>query len=219
MKRLALYFTAPGQVSVREEKLPALGSGQLLVQSLLSAISPGTELLIYRGEFPAGLPLDENIPSLQGGFSYPLQYGYATVGRVIAAGAGADSAWGGRLVFAFQPHASHFINEPRGLIPVPAELSAEQAVFLPNMETAVSFIMDGRPLIGEHVTVFGQGIVGLLTTALPAPPPLAGVVPLDNSPRRRLASLDSGATACFDPQATDLLPRLETIQPQGADLT
>ena len=219
MKRLALYFTAPGQVSVREEKLPALGSGQLLVQSLLSAISPGTELLIYRGEFPAGLPLDENIPSLQGGFSYPLQYGYATVGRVIAAGAGADSAWGGRLVFAFQPHASHFINEPRGLIPVPAELSAEQAVFLPNMETAVSFIMDGRPLIGEHVTVFGQGIVGLLTTALLARHPLGSLVTLDKYPRRRQASLDSGATASFDPQTGELPHRMEAIQPQGADLT
>ena len=219
MKRLALYFTAPGQVSVREEGLPTPGNGQLLVQSLLSAISPGTELLIYRGEFPPGLPLDENIPSLQGGFSYPLQYGYATVGRVIAAGPGADPAWEGRLVFAFQPHASYFNSEPGGLIPVPAELSPEQAVFLPNMETAVNFIMDGQPLLGEHVTVFGQGIVGLLTTALLARHPLASLVTLDKYPRRRLASLDSGATACFDPQATDLLPRLETIQPQGADLT
>lgn len=219
MKRAALFFTAPGQVSIQEKTLPPLENSQLLVQSLVSAISPGTELLIYRGEFPANLPVDENIPALQNEFSYPLQYGYATVGRVIDTGPEADTSWKGRLVFAFQPHASHFVSRPAELIPIPAELSPEEAAFLPNMETAVNFVMDGKPLLGEHVTVFGQGIVGLLTTALLAQHPLGSLVTLDRYSFRQRASLDSGASASFDPQSADLMADLAALQPDGADLS
>ncbi|HEX9617632.1 MAG TPA: zinc-binding alcohol dehydrogenase [Anaerolineales bacterium] len=199
MKVQSLYFIAPRQVTVLEEPLPPLLPDQLLIQTLLSAISPGTELLVYRGEFPRNVPVDETIDALAGEFSYPLKYGYSTVGRVSAAGAAADPAWLGRTVFAFQPHASHFAAAPADLIPVPQDLPVEEAVFLPNMETAVNFLMDGAPLIGEQVAVLGQGIVGLLTTALLAEFPLASLVTLDRWPLRRQASLSSGASASLDP--------------------
>jgi len=217
IKRLALYFTAPGQVCVREETLPAPKSGQLLVQTLFSAISAGTELLIYRGQFPEDLPLDENLPELQGRFAYPLRYGYAAVGRVIQVGKGVDASWLGRLVFAFQPHVSHFVTEVAQVLPVPAGLEAQEAVFLANMETAVNLVMDGHPLIGEHALVIGQGIVGLLTTALLARFPLASLCSADLYALRRRASLEAGASASFDPQ--EGLDGLRLLQPQGADLT
>ena len=104
----ALYFTAPSQVSVREEPLPSLAPGQVLVRTIVSAISPGTELLIYRGQAPTDIALDESIAALTGDFSFPLRYGYAAVGRVVAVASTAEEAWQDRLVFAFQPHASHF---------------------------------------------------------------------------------------------------------------
>ena len=50
---------------------------------------------------------------------------------------------------------------------------------MPNMETAVNLLMDGQPLIGEQVVIFGQGVVGLLTTALLARLPLASLITLD----------------------------------------
>src|SRR3990172_543462 len=140
MNRLSLYFTAPRQISVRQEALPSPGRGQILVKTLLSAISPGTELLIYRGEFPPDLPLDESIAALAGAFAYPLRYGYAAVGEVVGVGEDLDSTWLGRLVFAFQPHASHFLALMEELLPLPAGLSVEDAVFLPNMETALNFV-------------------------------------------------------------------------------
>lgn len=217
VRRLALYFTAPGQVAVRDEPLPPLKSGQLLVQTLLSAISPGTELLIYRGQFPEDLALDESLPVLSGRFAYPVCYGYSAVGRVIQVGRGVDPAWIGRLVFAFQPHVSHFVAEPQQVLPVPPDLSPEEAVFLPNMETAVNFIMDGSPIIGEHALIFGQGIVGLLTTAVLAQFPLASLVTVDLYPLRRQASLEAGASASLHPQ--ELRDRLEDLQPRGPDLT
>ena len=75
MQRRSLFFLAPRQISIRRESLPSPAAGQVLVKTLLSAISSGTELLFYRGQFPRDIPLDDNIPTLQGEPSYPLKYG------------------------------------------------------------------------------------------------------------------------------------------------
>jgi 2-desacetyl-2-hydroxyethyl bacteriochlorophyllide A dehydrogenase len=199
MNRLAVHFSKPFDVKVVEESLSDPAPDQVRVRTIVSAISPGTELLVYRGEWPKDLAVDESIPSLAGGFSYPLKYGYAAVGRVAAVGELVNPQWMGRLVFSFNPHESSFLCRPDSLIPVPDSLSPEEAAFLPNMETAVSFLMDGRPMIGEYVAVMGQGIVGLLTTALLARLPLGRLVTLDRFSLRREKSLALGADAALDP--------------------
>ena len=219
MKRLALYFTAPYQVSVREEPVTAPAADQVMVQTLVSAISSGTELLFYRGQVPTDLPVDETIAALAGAVGFPLKYGYATVGRVVAVGAQVAPEWQDRLVFSFHPHESHFLASPGELMPVPPSVSPEEAALVPNMETAVNFLMDGQPLIGEQVVVFGQGVVGLLTTALLARFPLARLITLDCYARRREVSLALGAHASLDPTVPQALTQLYAVLQQGADLT
>lgn len=208
MERQTLYFTAARQVAVKREPLPSPSFGQLLVQTVISAISPGTELLIYRGLAPADLAKDDTITSLAGDFSFPLKYGYAVVGRVLEAGRGVAPGWEGRLVFAFHPHESHFLATPDELLKLPDDLSPEDAVFFPNMETAVTFLLDGQPLMGEQVVVFGQGIVGLLLTALLSRWPLSSLVTLDLYPKRRLLSEELGAHVSLDPSEAEVRQRL-----------
>ncbi len=191
----------------------------MLVETLCSAISPGTEMLIYRGQFPQDLPLDENIPALAGQFQYPLSYGYACVGRIIALGDTVDEAWKDRLVFSFQPHASHFVAAPDQLFPVPAGLSPESACLLPNMETAVNLVQDAAPILGERALVFGQGIIGLLTAALLAEFPLAALVTCDCYPLRRDVSRSLGASAVLNPDATGFREQVRALLPSGADLS
>lgn len=219
MNRRSLYFVAPNQIEVREEPCPSPNADQVLVETRLSAISPGTERLVYRGQIPEGMAVDATIGSLAGSFSYPLKYGYAAVGQVLAAGRSVDTAWEGQWVFAFHPHESHFVAEPEDLIPLPPEITPEQAVFAPNMETAVNFVMDGAPLIGEQVVVFGQGVVGLLTTALLARFPLGCLLALDHYARRRRASLDLGASSCLAPEDLAERERIDGWLPGGSDLT
>ena len=83
MKQASLYFTAPRCVEIREKTLPSPSGREVLVKTLFSAISPGSELLVYHGLCPDDLPLDETIPSLKGRTGFPTQYGYSVVGRVI----------------------------------------------------------------------------------------------------------------------------------------
>ena len=111
VKRKTLYFTAPHQVELREEVLHAPGADEVLVETTCSAISAGTEMLIYRGRFPRDLEADPTISSLRGGFKYPLAYGYACVGVVRETGTQVDPSLRGKDVFAFQPHTSHFIDK------------------------------------------------------------------------------------------------------------
>lgn len=201
MNRTSLFFERPGAVSLRTEPAPLPGPGEVLVRTRFSAVSSGTERLFYRGRIPADMPLDTAIPSLAGRAGYPFKYGYAAAGRVVALGGGVPDDWSGRRVFAFNPHESHFTANPADLFELPEEVGWRDGVFLPNMETAVSFLMDGRPVLGETAAVFGLGIVGLLTTALLCRFPLAAVVAVDPLPERR--ALARGLGGRVQPAAPD----------------
>ncbi len=194
-----LWFTGARETEVRFQHLEAPQEGELLVKTSCSAISAGTEMLVYRGQLPAAMSLDSLLQSFQQEPVYPLRYGYASVGEVIAAGAGVDAGWVGKRVFAFQPHASHFSAAPADVIPVPDDIDAEAAVFLANMETAVNLVQDGNPLIGEQVVVLGQGIVGLLLSSLLGRYPLDQLYALDGFAQRRTCALMLGASQVCDP--------------------
>lgn len=198
MKKLSLYFKEPLVMELREQPVPEPASDQVLVATRLSAISAGTEMLVFKGLFPEHMAVDATIASLSGRFHYPLAYGYNCVGEIVAAGTRVDPGWIGRQVFAFHPHESHFTASPEDLLSIPPGVSLEDAVFLAGMETAVNLVMDGRPLIGEHVMVFGLGTIGLLTLALLARYPLARLSGVDRLALRRKTALALGTDRVFD---------------------
>jgi len=226
VKRKTLYFTAPRQVELREETLPVPGADDVLVETICSAISAGTEMLVYQGRFPRDTEADAVISSLRGGFKYPIAYGYACVGVIRETGKQVDKSWHDKLVFAFQPHTSHFVSQPDSLFSIPQSLSPETACFLPNMETAVNLVQDAAPLFGERVLVLGQGVIGLLTTSLLGEFPLETLVTADRYELRRNSSpitepvlSQSKGHLSLDPTASDFRQQALTLLHQGADLT
>lgn len=200
MKRRVMVFAAPREIRIVEELLPEPSPGEVTVETMLSAVSPGTERLVYRGEIPEDLPLDSSIPALsRRRAAYPLRYGYAAVGRIVARGAGVPAGVEGSLVFCFHPHASHLNVPLAAAVPVPEGIDPRDAVFLATLETALTLVWDGRPLAGETAVLFGQGIVGLLTAALLARHPLERLLTVDPLPARREASREVGAHASLAP--------------------
>lgn len=236
--RRAVLFTAPGAVEVCTEEMAPPQDGDLLIETVVSAISAGTEMLFYRGQVPAGMAVDSSITGLTGEVSYPLKYGYACVGRACAfprsptgkmerreaeeqTAAASKEASG--FYFAFHPHESHFCASPHTLLPVPEGMPPAHAVLFPNAETAVNLVMDGAPLVGERVAVMGLGIVGLLTTALLAQFPLDGLIAVDPLPHRRRLALRLGAEEAIDPSGAggpDLLREVlaDAGELRGVDL-
>jgi 2-desacetyl-2-hydroxyethyl bacteriochlorophyllide A dehydrogenase len=218
----ALFHVAEGRVETREVSLTSPGEGKVLIRSRCSAISAGTEAMVYRGEFPKNAPLDTSIESLRGGFSYPFAYGYALVGEVAATGPGVDESLVGKMLFAFHPHQDRAVVPLADCIAIPDGVAPEAALFLPQVETALNLVMDGAPLIGERVLVFGQGVVGLLTAALLNRFPLGRLVVAEPLAWRRAFAGQWGLTETVDPSdAADwqgLLASLRGSSFEGAGL-
>ena len=204
-------------VELVEEACPVPGPGEVLVQTRISAVSAGTELLAFRGQLPADLPLDETLPGLkEASFRYPFRYGYAQLGVVTGLGAGVDAALAGRRVFAFAPHASAFVAPVTEIFAVPDDVPDQLAPLLASAETAVNLVFDGRPLLGERVAVVGQGVVGLLVTALLARFPLETLLAVEPQPGAGGAGAALGGAAGARADSPKRGPQLGA---RGADLS
>jgi 2-desacetyl-2-hydroxyethyl bacteriochlorophyllide A dehydrogenase len=218
MRTRTVTFTGPKSIEVERSPIPEPGPSEALVETTVSAISAGTEGLLYRGEAPERLAADDAVDEVELDLSYPVAYGYAAVGRVSAVGTDVSEAWLDRRVFAYEPHTSHLLADPDDLVPVPDDVPTETAALLANMETAVTFLLDGEPLLGERAAVFGQGVVGLLTTALLARTPLETLAVVDRHPNRRRLAERLGADQAIAPPDDPGLA-FERLAGDRADLT
>lgn len=200
----ALWFTGPQSIEVGYVPVGSLPPNGVLVRTLFSGISGGTEMLAYRGELDPDLPRDDTIGALGGTFRYPFQYGYSCVGTVVETRGPIDK---GTLVFAFHPHQEVFVADATDVValstddadPLGAPVDARLATLFPLIETALQISLDAGPVAFERVAVFGLGTVGLLT-ALLLQRAGARVVGVDPAPDRRGVADQLGVTAC-DPRA------------------
>ena len=210
----ALWFTAPRTAELRPERVPPPGPGEVRVKTIASAISHGTEMLVYHGEVPTDLPLD--LPTLAGDFSFPIKYGYASVGRVLDAGV--EHLSPDDLVFVHHPHQETFVVPADLPVRLSDGLDPTVGLFFANLETALNVVHDTPLRLGETVLVFGQGVVGLLATQLLK---LAGadqLLAVDPLRKRRELALEVGADGAFEPGG-DLRERvLEITAGRGADV-
>ncbi|MEA2661630.1 MAG: hypothetical protein QOH08_1202 [Chloroflexota bacterium] len=209
----AVWFPRARTVELRAEELAEPGPEDVRVRAALSAISQGTEMLVYRGEVDPGLALD--LPTLAGGYGFPLKYGYASVGRVAAIGRDVRGVREGDLVFALHPHQDEYVVSASLVRRLPDRTAPEQGVFLANLETAINVVLDAKPRLGEVVAVFGQGVVGLLVTQLLRRSG-ARVVAVEPSALRRALAERCGAAAAIAPGDAARLRSL--VGGQGADI-
>ena len=198
---VSVWFARPAQVELRSETLPELGADDVRVEAIASAISHGTEMLVFRGQVPDGLELD--LPTLRGSFAFPIKYGYASVGRVVEVGLRGRPAWRwATSVFVLHPHQSTYVVPGRDARPLAGGLDPTLGVFLANVETAINVVLDAAPRLGERVAVFGQGVVGLLITQLLRRTGLSQIIVVDPLPHRRELACQVGADVALRPTTT-----------------
>lgn len=154
----AFWITGPRSAEIRAEMLGGPQAGEVLVETLYSAISRGTEALVFEGRVPESEYQRMRCPFQAGDFPAPLKYGYTSVGRVI----GGSSVLEGRLVFCLYPHQTAYVVPESAVFPLPEGVPPERAVLAANMETAVNALWDGLPRPGDRISVVGAGVVGSL---------------------------------------------------------
>ncbi len=164
----AFWTIAPERGELRSEVLAAASEG-VLVRTLASSISRGTEALVFAGRVPPSQYQVMRAPLMGGDFPFPVKYGYSAVGQ----------STDGARVFVLHPHQDIFLAPAPMCVAVPDSVPTHRAVLAANMETALNVIWDAAPLAGERVLVIGAGVVGLLTASLLARIPAASVTVVD----------------------------------------
>jgi 2-desacetyl-2-hydroxyethyl bacteriochlorophyllide A dehydrogenase len=186
---------------LREETVPSPGPGEVRVETIASAVSAGTEMLVYRGEVPQDLPLD--LPTLRGSYAFPIKYGYAVAGRVLDTGSNAGHLYPGDPVFVHHPHQEAFVVPATMLVRLPDDLDPLLGVFAANLETALNVVHDTPLSLGETALVLGAGVVGLLVARLLKLAGARAVLVVDPMERRRKLALAAGADGAFGPEGVN----------------
>ena len=160
----AFWVVAPGRGEIRREPLRAASHDEVVVQTLFSGVSRGTESLVFTGRVPDSERLRMRAPFQEGEFPAPVKYGYTSVGRVER---GPDGIVG-RTVFVLYPHQTRYVVPTSTVHLLPADVPAARAVLTANLETALNGLWDARPHVGDRVVVIGGGTVGCLVAWLAA---------------------------------------------------
>lgn len=171
----AFWVREPGLGQIRDVVLPAPAADEVLVRTLHTGISRGTETLVFAGRVPPSQYAAMRAPFQEGDFPGPVKYGYLNVG-VVDSG---PAPLRGRTVFCLYPHQSAYVVPASAVAVVPDGVPARRAVLAGTVETAVNACWDAAPLIGDRIGVVGAGMVGASVAAVLAGLPGATVTLVD----------------------------------------
>lgn len=176
----AFWLVGPSAGEIRPLELPPTGPGEVLVRTLHSGVSRGTETLVFGGRVPASQYAVMRAPFQEGDFPWPVKYGYLSVGTVEEGPAHLL----GCTVFSLFPHQSAYVVPVEAVSVVPDDVPPERAVLAGTVETAVNALWEAAPLVGDRVAVVGGGMVGCCVARLLAGIPGAHVMLVDVDPTR-----------------------------------
>jgi len=176
----AFWLASPGRGEIRTEPVRRPARDEVLVRTVHSGVSRGTETLVFRGGVPASQREAMRAPYQEGDFPAPVKYGYLNVGVVEEGPAGLT----GKTVFCLYPHQTRYVVPADAVTVVPEQVPAARAVLAGTLETAVNALWDAAPLVGDRIAVVGAGMVGSSVAAVLARFPGARVQLVDADPAR-----------------------------------
>ncbi|MDR7255498.1 threonine dehydrogenase-like Zn-dependent dehydrogenase [Nocardioides sp. BE266] len=176
----AFWLREPGVGEIRDVALPEPGPGDVVVRTLRSAVSRGTESLVFGGRVPTSQYDVMRAPFQDGDFPGPVKYGYLNVGLVEAGPA--DLV--GRTVFCLHPHQTTYVVPADAVTVVPDGVPVRRAVLAGIVETALNALWDQPPLLGDRIDVVGAGVLGCSVARLASRVPGTTVTLVDVDPAR-----------------------------------
>ena len=147
-----LLLTAPRTLTWQTSPLKPLRKDKVLIRTLYSAVSIGTELPLFTGTSRNPAPV-----------TYPKMTGYETYGVIEAAGEEVENFRVGDRVVTFAGHVTHAVLATSRLIPVPRTLDPRLALLAVLSNDVKKGVLNLAPQRSERVLVTGAGAIGLLT--------------------------------------------------------
>lgn len=184
----AFWVAEPGRGEIRAETLRPPRADEALVRTLFTAVSRGTEALVFNGKVPHSEHERMRAPFQAGDFPAPVKYGYSNVG-VVEQG---PAELRGRRVFCLYPHQTRYVVPAGAVHALPDDVPPARAVLAANLETAVNALWDATPRVGDRVAIVGAGTVGCLAAWLAARIAGTEVELIDVDERKRAAAAALG---------------------------
>ncbi len=180
------WLEAPGTLAWHEEALPCASGHEVLCETIVSVISPGTELAAWRGAAP-----------LRPGPAYPRVQGYCSVAKVLDVGREVVGLCTGDRVLTLQSHRSHFAcpaSEIYFRLDPAMDTAAVATSYLFHLGYNAILRSDVRA--GSRVVVIGLGTLGLTCVAMAALAGACAFAVSDHRVSREIAmqSYDAGGT-------------------------
>jgi threonine dehydrogenase-like Zn-dependent dehydrogenase len=199
MKANAFWHTTSECSAILEAELPDRNKDMLLIESLYSLVSLGTERLVASGLIPAAIWDQMAVPYMEGSFSLPCKYGYSLVGRVLK---GPDG-YKGKIVHLMHPHQDKLWVNAYSVFAIPSDLPAHRAVLASQVETAVNAIWDSRISLGDTVLIAGFGLVGAMIALLVSDIPGLKVAILEKNEYRKAIAREMHFILIDKPEEND----------------
>jgi len=192
MKSATIAFTGPRQAELVELDVPDPGDCEYTIQSLVTLMSPGTELTCYRRDVEPGGHWDEWV-------QYPFYPGYSCVGRVIKVGNGVHELSAGDRVFCVESHRQFATRslERSEALRIPDEISDEEAAWCKLATITQTGVRLAEHVMGDTAVVIGLGPLGQLITPYLRLLGLREILAIDPIQSRLDRAMDHGATAAF----------------------
>ncbi|MEQ1769255.1 MAG: zinc-binding dehydrogenase [Devosia sp.] len=218
----SLYFTGPRDLAIQDEPLGQAGPGEVLIEAIVSGISAGTELNVFRGHAPQWRkhmdPQTRLFLDAGSDWKWPARYGYTLVGRIAEIGAGVSGYAEGDLVFSYAPHGRHAIVPAQAVVSLGELSNPELGVFYANLNTAYNGVLDANLPLGADVVVSGLGVIGQIVTRLLKRAGARTIIGVDRFEPRREMALQGGASFVLNPDSDEIAEQVrELTEGRGAD--
>jgi 2-desacetyl-2-hydroxyethyl bacteriochlorophyllide A dehydrogenase len=154
-----LVLTGSRQLEVQDYPIPTPSPGEVLVRTICSLISTGTEMNLYSGQSQPGTVWAEMS-------DYPRLTGYSNIGEVIAVGEGVSQSWLGLRVHNHGKHQAYTLADASKICPVPDHVDSEEGTFTTLAKVVMNGLRRGGVTWGESIAVVGLGLLGQLAVGL-----------------------------------------------------
>lgn len=198
-----LLLTAPRSLELAGYDDAPLGDGEVRAEAIVSGVSLGTELALYRGRSPflsKRFDLDLRLFVDDPSSAFPTRLGYEWVGRVSEVASGVAAPRVGERIHVPLPHreTQTFAADGPPWIALPDGVADERATLLQSTAIALQAVRDARITAGSRVAVFGLGAFGLLAAQLARLDGAGFVVGVDPLRARRDLALAYDADLALD---------------------
>lgn len=217
MKARQILILEPHKIEVREVELPAPAANQVLVETEFSAVSPGTELAVWKGTHQ--WLKDPKLPH----WKFPFRPGYSAAGRIVAVGS-AIGGWkpGDRVSYPGN-HASAellMMGSERGrLWKLPEKAETEKAAWACVARYGLGAAIRPGVVLGRAAAILGLGVIGQFSLRCLQAAGAYPIIGIDGVKMRRDAAQAAGADYVIDPAAADAKSRItDYLKADGAEI-